>query len=325
MALKPKPLFILAPMDDVTDTVFRQLVSSCAKPDLCFSEFVNVDGLMSPGRARLLPKLERAIDEPPFVAHIWGAKPENFETIAEQIASGSLACEIGNKTGFAGIDLNMGCPAKTVLKSGTCAGLIKTPDLAAEIIAATKRGNKGRLPLGVKTRLGFEKIDPEWTQFLLSSGIDMLSIHLRTVKELSLVPAHYDELTRIVEERDRLSPSTILIANGDILTRAQGEQLIEKYGIDGVMIGRGVFHDPYVFAQSSPWQDTSKAERIGLFAKQLSLYIDWAQNPDKEVRRLNKYAKIYINGFDGAKEMREKLALANKVSQLQEIIKSYQI
>ena len=315
-----KPLFILAPMDDVTDTVFRQVVSSCAKPDLCFSEFVNVDGLMSPGRARLLPKLERAEVEPPLVAHIWGLRPENFEAIAEQIADGSLASEIGNKTGFAGIDLNMGCPAKTVLKSGTCAGLIKTPDLAAEIIAATKEGIKGRLPLSVKTRLGFEKIDPEWTKFLFGAGIDMLSVHLRTVKEMSLVPAHFEELTRLVAERDRLSPSTLLIANGDILSREQGEQLIKKYGIDGVMIGRGVFHDPYVFAPSSPWSSKSKEERISLFAQQLGLYKDWAKDPDKGVRRLNKYAKIYINGFDGAKEMREKLAQANKVSQMQEII-----
>ncbi len=315
-----KPLYILAPMDDVTDMPFRQVISSCAKPDLCFSEFVNVDGLMSPGRKRLQRKLESSSSEPPLVAHIWGLKPQNFEAVADSLSGGELAKELGNPKEFAGIDLNMGCPAKAVLKVGAGAGLIKTPNLAAEIIAATKRGAKGRLPLSVKTRLGYDHIDPEWTRFLFASGIDMLSVHLRTVKEMSLVPAHYKELTRLVKERDRISPSTLLIANGDILNRAQGEEIIKEYGIDGVMIGRGVFHDPFAFSFNSPWQNVPTEERIKLFLRHLTLYREWADNPDKGVKRLNKYAKIYINGFDGAKELREKLAQTNTVQQMQEVI-----
>ncbi len=314
------PLFILAPMDDVTDTAFRQIVSSCAKPDLCFSEFVNVDGLMSPGRNRLFSKLEQADSEPPLVAHLWGSKPENFLDIADQVASGALAKEIGNLNNFAGIDLNMGCPARAVIKGGICSALIKNHDLAREIIEATRAGNKGRLPLSVKTRLGFEKIDPDWIRFLLGFDLDMLSVHLRTVKEMSLVPAHYEELERIVKERDELSPSTLIIANGDVQSRAQGEELIAKYGIDGVMIGRGVFHDPFVFSPKSPWTSTTKEERLKLFLKHLEIYNEWAKNPDKGVKRLNKYAKIYINGFDGAKELREKLAKANSILQMQEIV-----
>lgn len=320
---KRKPIFILAPMDDVTDTVFRQVVSTCAKPDLCFSEFVNVDGLMSQGRKRLLTKLESSPVEAPLVAHIWGKDPANFEAIAEQVASGQLAKQLGNPNNFAGIDLNMGCPVKAVLKSGICAGLIRNHQLATEIIEATKRGNNGRLPLSVKTRLGFEKIDPTWTQFLLKTGIDMLSVHLRTVKEMSLVPAHYEELTRLVEERDRLSPNTALIANGDILSREQGEQLIKDYGIDGVMIGRGVFHDPFVFSKHSSWAKVTEKERIKLFSTHLNLYKEWAKEPDKGARRLNKYAKIYINGFDGAKEMREELAQADTILQMQAVLKAF--
>ncbi len=317
---KSKPYYILAPMDDVTDVPFRRVISACAKPDLCFSEFVNVDGLMSPGRKRLRRKLESSVDEPPLVAHIWGLKTQNFEAIADALSSGELADELGNPNKFAGIDINMGCPAKAVLKVGACAGLIKAPSLAAEIIAATKRGAKGRLPVSVKTRLGYDRIDPEWTKFLLGSGIDMLSVHLRTVKEMSLVPAHYQELTRLVKERDRISPSTLLIANGDILNRSQGEELIKQYGIDGVMIGRGVFHDPYAFSAKSPWPDIRKKERVELFLKHLTLYMEWADNPDKGVKRMNKYAKIYINGFEGAKELREKLAQANTVQQMQDVI-----
>jgi tRNA-dihydrouridine synthase len=307
-------------MDDVTDTVFRQVISSCAKPDLCFSEFVNVDGLMSQGRKRLLRKLESAPTEPPFVAHIWGLKAENFETIADQIASGELAKELGNAHNFAGIDINMGCPAKAVLKVGACAGLIKNHSLAEEIIAATQQGAKGRLPISVKTRLGYNQIEPKWTQFLLSSGIDMLSVHLRTVAEMSSVPAHYQELTRLVEERNRIAPSTLLIANGDILNKTEAEELIKNYAIDGAMIGRGIFQDPYAFSLNSPWPSTTKEDRIELFSKHLELYKGWAIDPDKGVKRLNKYAKIYINGFEGAKELREKLAQSDTILQMQNVV-----
>ena len=320
--IEDKPIYILAPMDDVTDTVFRQVICSCAKPDLSFSEFVNVDGLMSPGRKRLLPKLERQDSEAPLVAHIWGANPANFAAVADQIASGSLAAEVGSKDNFAGIDLNMGCPARAVIKGGVCSALIKNHELASTIIAATKQGNNGRLRLSVKTRLGFERIDPQWTQFLLRHDLDMLTIHLRTVKEMSLVPAHFSELSRIIKERDRISPKTKIIANGDIMSRQQGDELIAKYNLDGVMIGRGVFHDPFVFSKNSPWQNTAKKDRIKLFMEHLNSYNEWAINPDKGVKRLNKYAKIYVNGFAGAKELREQLAQAESVLQMQDILRA---
>lgn len=312
----PKPFFILAPMDDVTDTVFRSLVSSCAPPDLCFTEFVNVDGLMSPGRPRLLRKLDWSEGEPPLIAHIWGIKPDNFYAVANQIASGELASELGLKQSFAGVDLNMGCPAKQVVKTGACSALINNPDLAKEIIAATKKGLDGRLPLSVKTRIGYTKIDPEWTKFLLNQNLSMLTVHLRTTKEMSLVPAHYEELERIVNEKETIAPNTLLVANGDVTSRAQGEDLALQYGLDGIMIGRGVFHDPYVFDKDSPWPTIDAKERIELFTKHLIMFKQWADNPDKGVARLNKYAKIYLNGFSGAKELREKIANANTIAEM---------
>lgn len=314
--INTKPLFILAPMDDVTDTVFRQVISACGKPDLCFSEFVNVDGLMSAGRKSLQRKLERFETEPPLVAHIWGLNPANFKKAARQLASGSLAQEIGLSTNYAGIDLNMGCPVRAVTKIGACSGLIKNRALAAEIIAAVKDGNRGRLPVSAKTRLGFGEIDPSWTEFILKQGVDMLSIHLRTVKEMSKVPAHFEELIRIKHQRDQFSPNTLLIANGDIGNIQQGQEIIKRYNIDGVMIGRGIFTDPFAFSSKIQWDDVGTSGRIGLFRKHLVLYKAWAENPDKGVKRLNKYAKIYLSGFDGAKQLREKLALVSKLDDM---------
>jgi tRNA-dihydrouridine synthase len=316
-----KTFFVLAPMDDVTDTVFRQIISQCAAPDMCFSEFVNVDGLMSQGRSRLLTKLDRSeVDEPPLVAHIWGLKPKNFYGIARQIATGELASELGLKENFAGIDLNMGCPVKTVVKAGACSALINNHALAKEIIDATKQGADNRLPVSVKTRLGYASIDPNWIQFLLSQQLFMLTVHLRTTKEMSLVPAHYEALTWVKQLRDKLSPATLLVANGDILNRRQGELLATKYGLDGIMIGRGVFHDPYAFSVDSPWAELAAKNKLDLFERHLTLFMGSVQNSDKMTKRLNKYAKIYINGFDGARELREKLTHANTIQEMLDII-----
>lgn len=317
-----KPFFVMAPMDDVTDTVFRQIVSSCSPPDICFSEFVNVDGLMSQGRQRIIHKLEREQSEPPLIAHIWGIRPDNFYAIADQIASGELAHELGMKQNFAGIDLNMGCPVKQVVKTGACSALINNHELAEEIIAATKKGAAGRLPVSVKTRIGYTRIEPGWTEFLLNQGLDMLTVHLRTTREMSLVPAHYEELDRIHQQKEKIAPKTLLVANGDIETRQQGLDIAKKYFVDGIMIGRGVFHDPFVFSPDSPWEGFTKSQKIELFKRHLKLYKEWSDRPDKAVGRMNKYAKIYINGFDGAKEYREQIALSKTIDQMLNVLES---
>ena len=315
-----RPFFVLAPMDDVTDTVFRRVIAACAPADINFSEFVNVDGLMSPGRSRLIKKLDRDEAEPPLVAHIWGINPDNFRSVADQIASGELAEELGLKTNFAGVDLNMGCPAKDVVKTGACSALINNHELAQDIIQATKAGLAGRLPLSVKTRLGYNKIEPDWFDFLFAQDLAMLTVHLRTKKEMSLVDAHYDELVWIRQKRDKLAKNTLLVANGDIASRGQGEEIIDRYKVDGVMIGRGVFHDPYAFSAVSPWLSMSPEEKIELFIKHLELYGGWSDNPDKAVARLNKYSKIYINGFDGAKEIREEVAKSKTLKEMLEVV-----
>ncbi len=314
----PKPFLILAPMDDVTDTVFRRIVGDCAPPDLYFTEFVNVDGLQSPGRSRLLKKLLFTDSERPLVAQIWGKSPENFRKTAAELVDGTIARELGlpEGIGFAGIDLNMGCPEKTVVKNGICSGLINDRPLASDIIKATQAGAAGRLPVSVKTRLGFNEIDLTWHEFLLGHDLDMLTIHGRTRKEMSEVPAHWDVIGQVSELRDRVAPGTLIAGNGDIMSHAEAIKLAQEYGLDAVMIGRGIFHDPYVFAADSPWPQTNPIGRLELYEKHVRLFAATWQHRERPVRTLNRFCKVYVNGFDGARELRDHLMDAASTDEL---------
>jgi tRNA-dihydrouridine synthase len=315
----PEPFFALAPMDDVTETVFRQIVHACAPADLYFTEFVNVDGLMSPGRSKLMKKLRFSENEGPLVAQLWGLKPENFEVIARQIGDGTIARELGLPDGinFVGIDINMGCPAKSEVQNGTCSALIKNRPLAQAIIEATKRG-AGDMPVSVKTRLGFSDMDLSWHEFLLGFDLEMLTVHWRTRKEMSKVPAHWEYAAEVVKLRDKISPKTKIVGNGDVLTRRQGEELARQHDLDGIMIGRGVFQDPYVFAKESPWPGISREERLELYRKHVQLFADtWSQG-ERNIKTLNKFCKVYISDFDGAKELREELMEAGSTIELLE-------
>lgn len=318
----PKPFFVLAPMDEVTDVVFRRVVATCAKPDLFFTEFANVDGLQSPGRARLLKKLKFDNAACPLIAHIWGIDPEHFYKTAREIADGTLAREFGLPAGvnYAGIDLNMGCPAKTEVKAGACSALMLNRPLASEIITATQEGAGGKLPVSVKTRLGFNAIDLSWHEFLLGHHLNMLTVHARTRKEMSKVPAHWEELARIRELRDTLAPDTLLVGNGDVEDRHEGERLAAQYGLDGIMIGRGVFHDPFVFAPDSPWPDYTAVQRLALYRQHVELFAATWQPGERAIHTLNKFCKVYINGFEGSKELRERLMAANAASDLLHIL-----
>lgn len=319
----PKPFFALAPMDDVTDTVFRRIVDDCAPPDVYFTEFVNVDGLQSPGRPRLLKKLLFTPAERPLIAQIWGKDPANFRETARQIADGSLAREFGLPEGvnFAGIDLNMGCPVKAVVKEGLCSALINDRPLAASIIDATKEGLKGELPLSVKTRTGFNTVDLSWVEFLLGQDLWALTLHGRTKKQMSDVPADWDVIGQACELRDKLAPETLIIGNGDVMSREQGIELAGRHGLDGIMIGRGVFHDPFVFAAESPWPDYDRAQKIGLYRNHVELFAKTWRARERPVQTLNKFCKIYINNFDGAKELRERLMAAASPDELLGLLK----
>ena len=318
----PKPFLVLAPMDDVTDTVFRQIVAECSPPDMYFTEFVNVDGLQSPGRQKLLKKLRFTVKEQPLIAQIWGINPENFRKTAQEIADGTFAKELGLPEGvnFAGVDLNMGCPEKTAVKHGTCCALINNRELAGEIIEASREGLNNRLPLSVKTRTGFNQIDLTWIEFFLQFKLNMLTIHGRTKKDMSKVPANWDIIGQVRELRDKHSPATLIVGNGDVESRKQALELAKKYQLDGIMIGRGVFHDPFVFAEKSPWTDFTKQQKIDLYKKQVQLFAETWQNNERAVHTLNRFCKVYIQGFDGAKELRESLMHANSTEELVSIL-----
>jgi tRNA-dihydrouridine synthase len=318
----PEPFFVLAPMDDVTDTVFRRVVGGLAAPDLYFTEFVNVDGLQSPGRPRLLKKLRFTEAERPLVAQIWGKDPENFHKTARELADGTLAREMGLPEGvnFAAVDLNMGCPVKAVVKDGLCSALIKDRPLAGRMIEAVKDGLEGRLPLSVKTRTGFNAPDMTWIEFLLGHDLDMLVIHGRTKKQMSDVPSDWEFIGQARELRDRLSPQTLIVGNGDVMSRGQGLELAGKYGLDGIMIGRGVFHDPFVFAEHSPWPEYTEGQKLDLYTKHVELFAETWRDRERAIHTLNKFCKIYINNFDGAKELRERLMAAGQANELLEIM-----
>lgn len=308
----PRPFFVLAPMDDVTDTVFRQIVYKCSPPDLFFTEFVNVDGLQSPGRPKLLHKLQFSVKEKPIIAQIWGKTADNFYKTAGELVD----------MGFAGVDLNMGCPVKTVVKNGCCAALINNRELAGEIIKATKKGVNHRIPVSVKTRIGFDDINMDWIKFLLDQQIDMLTIHGRTAKQLSKVQANWDAIGEAVILRDKIRPKTLIVGNGDVLSISQGRELTKKHKLDGIMIGRGIFNDPFCFSDKSPWANYTKKQKIKLYLEHINLFARTWEIRKPNIRVLNKFCKIYIEGFDGAKELREKCMSADNLGGLVNLLQS---
>jgi tRNA-dihydrouridine synthase len=306
-------------MDDVTDSVFRQMISQTAAPELYFTEFVNVDGLQSQGREKLLPKLQFTQAERPLIAQIWGKQPENYyQTVKELV-----------HMGFDGVDINMGCPVKTVIRAGCCAALIDNRELAGKIIAAAKRGAEEgareaglphHFPISVKTRLGNKQLDMSWLEFLLQQDLDALTVHGRLAKDMSKHPADWGKIGEARAIRDRLSPTTKIIGNGDVVSRQQGVELAEKYGLDGIMIGRGVFHDPYVFAQASPWSTKTQAEKLALYKKHVQLFAETWQHRQRKIYTLNKFCKIYVNDFPGAKELRDQLMHAASTDELLKLL-----
>jgi tRNA-dihydrouridine synthase len=316
---------VLAPMDDVADTVFRQIIQELAPADLYFTEFVNVDGLNSPGRSNLIKKLRFSENENKLVAQLWGKTPENFYEIARQIADGTIAKEVGLPKGhnFVGVDLNMGCPQKNEVSGGTCAALINNRPLAKEIIDATKKGLGGSLPLSVKTRIGYNEIDMTWIEFLLKQDIDMISIHGRTKKEMSKVPAHWDQINIARQIRDKIAPNTLIVGNGDVKDRRHGLELASQYKLDGIMIGRGVLNDPLAFSNDNNWQTFSTVQKLDLYLKHLRLFVETWKDNEKPIHTINRFCKLYISGFDGAKEFREKIMSMKDVNKIIEEVKAY--
>ncbi|MFZ2150346.1 MAG: tRNA-dihydrouridine synthase [Minisyncoccia bacterium] len=289
-------------MADVTDCAFRQIIAKHGKPDVFWTEFVSADGLAHPkAREKLLIDLKFSKNEHPIVAQIFGSNVEN-------IREASKLCK---ELGFDGIDINMGCPDKSIEKQCAGAAMIKNPKLAKEIIQAAKEGGGG-LPVSVKTRIGYNKNEINtWIRELLSQDLAALTVHLRTRKEMSDVPAHWDLMKSVIEIRDEMNKDTLIFGNGDVLDIKDGEQKIKESGCDGVMLGRAIFGNPWLFKGITPTLE----EKLKVMIEHTKLFEEILRE-HKNFAIMKKHYKAYVNGFDGAKELRMKLMEAENAEEV---------
>lgn len=337
LASRDRPIFCLAPMADVTDCAFRQIIAKYSRhgeegggPDVFWTEFVSADGLAHPvAREKLLIDFIYGQNERPIVAQIFGSNVENIKT----------ASKLCKELGFDGIDINMGCPDKTIEKQCAGAAMIKNPQLAREIIRAAKEGGGG-LPVSVKTRIGYNKNEIEtWIPELLKEDLAALTVHLRTRKEMSEVPAHWDLMKRVVEIRNELKKETLILGNGDVLNLEDGAKKIKESGCDGVMLGRAIFGNPWLFsaehnfsgllqpsAGTFPVQNYAPAENI---QEKLKVMVEHTKLFEKMLGQhknfaiMKKHYKAYCNGFDGAKELRVKLMETENASQVEDVVNDF--
>lgn len=294
------PIVAMAPMANVTDAAFRRMFVRFGAPDVFWTEFVSVEGLLSRGREQLLVDLWFSEAEHPIVAQVFGSKPEQFGEVAAMLRG----------LGFDGIDINMGCPDSGVERSGAGAALIKDSALAKEIVRATKRG-AGGLPVSVKTRLGYRATGEmaAWLTALLEEDLAALTVHLRTRNEMSDVPAHWELARNIVALRDRVAPGTLVLGNGDVATLEDARVRAAESGLDGVMVGRGMFGNPWFFSGRVP----ELREKLTAMAEHAELFEELYRGKPEGGRQLKnfdimkKHFKAYCAGFDGAKELRVRL------------------
>lgn len=315
-----KPIVVLAPMANVTDAAFRHIIAKYGKPDVTWTEFVSADGLLSPGREKLLPDLWYGESERPIVAQLFSAKPEMMYQAAQLV----------QELGFDGIDINMGCPDRGVEKQGAGAALIKNPKLTKKLIEETKRG-AGKLPVSVKTRIGYNKIEiNSWLPTLLEAEPAAITFHLRTRKEMSKIPARWELMSQIMEITKKYDASknrTLILGNGDCETRKEAEEKSKKYGIDGVMIGRGIFGNPWCFNKTQ--KEISPRKKLEVMIEHTKLFCKlYKVNPEtgrgfKDLNVMKKHYKAYCGGFDDAKDLRVKLMDAKNVDEIEEIVKTW--
>jgi len=323
---------------NVTDAAFRRLIAKYSKvpggaPYVTWTEFVSADGLIRAtpeGKAKLMRDLVYTEAERPIVAQLFTATPEYMEKAA------ALAQELG----FDGVDINMGCPDKSIEKQGAGAKLITTPELAAEVIAAAKRGAPN-LPISVKTRLGYNKdILDEWLPKLLAAGPAAVTIHARTRKEMSKVDAHWDRVKRAVEIRNEVGSNALILGNGDVKTLEEARARVAETGCDGVMIGRGIFGSPWLFAAEKLPEKSlgGGGQSAGHFGdkdfsqevfRRLSIAVEHTKlfeellGDIKSFAIMKKHFKAYVEGFDGAKELRAQMMEAQSVAEVEALVDGF--
>ncbi len=302
----------MAPMANVTDSVFRKLIAKYGKPDVMWTEFVSADGLISPGRSILLHDLKFSNTERPVVAQLFTGHPEAMKKAAALV----------KKLKFDGLDINMGCPDRAVERQGGGAAHMKDPKNAIAVLNAAQKGAAG-LPVTIKTRIGYNKVDWDWVRIMLEQKLSALTFHLRTRKEMSDVPAHWELMPEIVKLRDEISPGTLIIGNGDVLNIEDAREKIQKSGCDGVMIGRGIFGTPWLFsARSTENGERSMEERLKIMVEHTKSF-EKTFKGIKNFAVMKKHFKAYVSGWDGAKELRVKLMETENAKQVENIVKEY--
>ncbi|MES2409440.1 MAG: tRNA-dihydrouridine synthase [Patescibacteria group bacterium] len=307
-----KPVMVLAPMADVTDVSFRYVIAKHGKPGVMWTEFVSADGLVlapEAGKQKLLKDLLYSEIERPIVAQLFSSKPENMEK----------ACRLVRELGFDGVDINMGCPDKSIERQGCGSAMIKNPTLAKEVIAAAKRG-AGDIPVSVKTRLGYNKDELEtWLPELLSTEPAVITIHARTRKEMSKVPARWERVKRAVEIRNELGSSTLIFGNGDAEDVADARKKIEETGADGVMIGRGIFGNPFLFSERT---DVTPEERLKVLIEHTKKYEE-KLGGIKSFHIMKKHFKSYLKGIPDAKELCASLMNTENAAEVEVLINEF--
>lgn len=320
---KGKPILVLAPMADVTDAAFRRIIASSGRPDVMWTEFVSADGLSHPvGRKKLLIDLSYTTAERPIVAQLFSGRPEKMLEGAK----------IVRELGFDGLDINMGCPDRGIEKSGAGASLIKDPRLARDIIRAAKK-EAGNLPVSVKTRLGYNRdVLEEWLPELLAERPAVITIHARTRKEMSDVPAHWDRIRDAVRIRDEAGSDTLIFGNGDVMTLADAREKAKETGADGVMLGRAIFGNPWLFSENNRQliersvvdrlEGKTVKERLEVMVEHTKLF-EALLGEHKNFAVMKKHFKAYAEGFKGAKELRIKLMETENAREVESLVKDF--
>ena len=305
-----KPFFAMAPMADVADEAFRKIIIECGKPDVFFSEFVSVSGLCSPGRKRLLLDLKFSEKEHPIVAQFFGTDPEKFHECAG----------LASKLGFDGIDINMGCPDRSIIKQGAGSSLIRRPDLAKEIIAAAKEGSCG-LPVSVKTRIGYSKNTiEEWITTLLEALPCLITIHGRTKTQMYSGTADWSAIRQAVLIAE--GTGVMIIGNGDVKNLDQARELYKETGVDGIMLGRSVMGNPWLFNKSLRKNDLDIKEVLKVLIRHSEVFEE-TYDGVKKFHTMRKHLKSYVAGFDGAKTLRMNLMKAESSEDVKRTVEEF--
>lgn len=310
-----KPICVLAPMADVTDAAFRRVIAKYGKPDVTWTEFVSADGLYcapQEGKERLMKDLIYTPEERPIVAQLFSSTPLHMEYAA------ALCADLG----FDGVDINMGCPDRSIEKQGCGAAMIRNPESAVAVIEATKRGmekaGRSDMPVTAKTRLGYNTDELEaWLPILLRTPVSVVTLHARTRKEMSKVPARWERIQRAVEIRDEIRKDVLLIGNGDALSIADAQKKAAFSGADGVMLGRAIFGNPWLFSEYVP----SLQEKLRVMVEHTRLFEELL--PEKNFAIMKKHYKAYANDFSGAKELRVRLMETKDADEVVAVVEEF--